>query len=145
MTQKSSNVSILAPKRRTRRMAFREEKILVKNSLSVQNDQTWDEMSLNFERLNHGGGGWSDYLSHLGGEPQWPIWLYYYFRNKRKGALVLRWEPCSSGYGRRHMFKRSWDRIPLRHSRWIIFSNLFVLKVVFMFIKTENRLCIAHF
>ena len=35
---------------------------------------------------------------------------------------------------------RSWVRIPVPHTLWIIYSHLFVVTAVLMFEKAENKL-----
>ena len=51
-----------------------------------------------------------------------------------------RWrEPWSSGYGRRLVFRRLWVRL-LVLDRHIIFSHIFVVRIVMMFVwKDENK------
>ena len=65
------------------------------------------------------------------------ICLFLTFLKHFKRIKRVGWEPLSSGYGKRLMFRRSWVRILDWHE---IFSHWFVVKIVTcLFQKTKNK------
>ena len=65
-------------------------------------------------------------------------WCFYSW-NQTKNIIFGR-EPWSSGYGRWLTFQRSWVRILAPDTGWTWhFSHWFVVKIVCLFEKTENK------
>ena len=50
-------------------------------------------------------------------------WISFCYSNRAQNFTLNGRELWSSGCGKRLVFKRSWVRIPVRHTRWIIFHH----------------------
>ena len=70
----------------------------------------------------------------------YPIQGFCVTCNSKNKERSFGWEPWSSGYGRRLMFRRSWVRIPAAYTGWSwhFFTLICCKKFYCVFEKTEN-------